>query len=184
MIDNLSKPDINFNFQQKIFVKEKVISDEIIEDIINFGKANVRPSINKYPQLFNVSFDACLLPLNSAVHTALEDVWIEAIDFFKFDISFVEPYELKRYTADAFFEKHIDNYYGLSIDMDRKITLSLQLSEVDEYEGGQFSVLGFKHKLPKGSIIAFPSFFPHEIQKIISGTRWSLISWAWGPYWR
>ena len=96
----------------------------------------------------------------------------------------VEPYEIKRYSSTDFFEKHTDNYYSLAARRDRKITMSIQLTDPDEYEGGEFVLPGKTVKLQQGSFIAFPSFFPHEITPIRCGTRWSLIGWAWGPNWR
>lgn len=184
MIDNLAKPEINWDINKKVFIKENVLDTKLCDDLIDFGNANVHKGVNKYPHLFNISFDACLLPLKSSLHNSLQEVWKECIDCFQFQIDFVEPYELKRYSNSDFFEKHIDNYYSLSVNIDRKITMSVQLSDVNEYGGGEFNILGSKHKLSKGSIIAFPSFFPHAVEKITSGIRWSVIGWAWGPYWK
>ena len=183
-IPNLSKPDINWDIDKRIFIKENVIDNELCDEIIHFGIDNVVRGINKYSHIFDISFHSCLLPLNHQVHTSLQNFYKEANSFFKFDISFVEPYELKRYTKNDFFGKHIDNYYSLTIDLDRKLTISVQLSNDDEYEGGEFNVMGTKHKLKKGSVISFPSYFPHQVESISSGTRWSLIGWAWGPYWK
>lgn len=183
-VNNLSKPEINWDLKKRILIKEKVIDESMCNDLINFGQTNVQQGVNKYPHIFGISFHTCLLPLDHPVHSSLKDVWSEAISYFDMDISFVEPYELKRYTSSDYFGRHVDNYYSLSVNIDRKITMSIQLSNDDEYEGGEFDVLGISNKLKKGSIIAFPSFFPHEVKKVTSGTRWSLIGWAWGPYWR
>lgn len=183
-IPNSPKPDISWDIGKRIFVKENVIDPSLCDDIIKFGTDNVSQGINKYPQLFDVSFHTCLLPLENEAHKHLQDVWKEIKNHFEVDIDFVEPYELKRYTSGDYFGRHTDNYYSLTGSIDRKITLSVQLTNDDEYEGGEFNVLGIKHKLKKGSIISFPTFFPHEIAPIVSGTRWSLIGWAWGPYWK
>jgi len=183
-IPNLSKPDINWDIDKRIFVKENVIDNELCDEIISFGNSNVIKGVSKYSNIFDISFHSCLLPLNHKVHTTLQDFYKESNSFFNFDISFIEPYELKRYTANDFFGKHIDNYYSLTVNLDRKLTISVQLSNDDEYDGGEFNIMGTKHKLKKGSVISFPSYFPHQVETITSGTRWSLIGWAWGPYWR
>ena len=153
-------------------------------EIISFGNSNVIKGVSKYSNIFDISFHSCLLPLNHKVHTTLQDFYKESNSFFNFDISFIEPYELKRYTANDFFGKHIDNYYSLTVNLDRKLTISVQLSNDDEYDGGEFNIMGTKHKLKKGSVISFPSYLPHQVETITSGTRWSLIGWAWGAYWR
>lgn len=181
---NIQKPDISWNINKKIFIKENVLDNDTCDHLIQFGSNNVVPGVNKYSHLFDISFHSCLLPIDHSVHNKLQEVWKEAANYLNVDINFIEPYELKRYTVEDFFGKHIDNYYSLTVNIDRKITLSVQLSHDSEFEGGFFNVLGVKNKLKKGSIIAFPSFFPHEIENITSGSRWSLIGWAWGPDWK
>ena len=183
MIDNLQKPEIKFNLNSKIFIKKDVVSQNICDEIISYGSVNVNQGINKYPHLFKTSFHTCLLPLNHDIHKTLQPVLLEIVEFFKFDIMFAEPYELKRYTANDYFDLHIDNYSILESDIDRKITVILQLSE-NNYEGGDLKVLGRNTIKDRGSIIAFPSFLSHNVDKINDGVRWSLITWLWGPYWR
>lgn len=183
-LPNLEKPKIEWDISSKILVTHDVLSDTECEDIIRFGETNVRPGVNKYAHVFSTKFDSCLLPLNHAAHDMLKTAWQNVQVYFDFALDFIEPYELKKYYPECHFGKHVDNYYGLTQSLDRKVTLSVQLTHPTEYEGGAFNVLGRKYKLPKGSIIAFPSFFTHEIEPITTGTRWSLIGWAWGPYWR
>ncbi len=62
--------------------------------------------------------------------------------------------------------------------------MSVQLSNPSDYEGGEFIIAGNSFKLSIGSVLAFPSFFSHNVDLVKNGTRWSLIGWAWGPYWR
>lgn len=181
---NSPKPAFELDFNRKIFVKENVFGNDICNDLIAFGKTNVNKGINKYPGQFSVSFHSCLLPLDHPVHEALQATWNNIHDFYNIDFDFIEPYELKRYTAKDFFGKHNDNYYGLNIEQDRKLTLVAQLTDITEYDNGELTVLNSSFKINKGSIVCFPSYFPHAVNKITSGTRWSLIGWAWGPYWK
>ena len=182
---NLSKPAITWDIPKRVFVKENVINSSMCDELINFGNNHVQKSVNKYAGSFGISFHSCLIPVDHEVHSLLQDTWKEAIEHFKFDISFVEPYELKRYTSDDFFGQHVDNYYSLTEDIDRKLTLSVQLTDRAEYDGGELTVVGKNvSSKNKGSITVFPSNFYHEVNKITSGVRWSLIGWAWGPYWK
>ncbi len=180
----LNKPEVTWDFDKKIFIKENAIEQSVCHDIVNYGQSNVIKGVNKYPRAFGISFHTCLLPTNHIVHDLLKNIWEEAVQFLDVDISFIEPYELKRYTTNDFFGKHSDSYYSLSNRLDRKLTLSLQLSDTDEYDNGEFNVVGKKIKLNRGSILCFPSYFPHEISRITNGTRWALIGWAWGNNWR
>lgn len=81
----------------------------------------------------------------------------------------------------------------------RKLSVTCQLSDGAEYEGGELQVdtrsyephmrdeekhlLTLKDALPKGSIIVFPSFVWHRVQPVTKGTRYSLVLWNLGhPY--
>ena len=61
-------------------------------------------------------------------------------------------------------------------------TLSLLGSLNDNYEGGDLILFDdFKIELEKGDLIIFPSNFlyPHRVEPVISGVRYSYISWVW-----
>jgi predicted 2-oxoglutarate/Fe(II)-dependent dioxygenase YbiX len=51
----------------------------------------------------------------------------------------------------------------------------------DDYEGGEFVLIDEKIDLNKGDIIIFPSNFmyPHKVEPVTKGTRYSYISWIW-----
>lgn len=51
----------------------------------------------------------------------------------------------------------------------------------DDYEGGEFYLIDEKTDLSKGDIIIFPSNFmyPHKVEPVTKGTRYSYISWTW-----
>lgn len=84
-------------------------------------------------------------------------------------------YELLRYEAGQFFTQHTDS----SEKYNRCISCSLILN--DDYEGGEFAFFDRKMiaKTPKGSALLFPSnfMFPHEIMPVLSGTRYSVVTW-------
>tara|TARA_B100001175_G_scaffold86304_1_gene72525 strand:+ start:561 stop:716 length:156 start_codon:yes stop_codon:yes gene_type:complete len=46
-------------------------------------------------------------------------------------------------------------------------------------EGGEFVLCGEPIEKKKGSAIVFPSnfMFPHEVKKVISGDRYSVMAW-------
>lgn len=84
-------------------------------------------------------------------------------------------YELLRYETGQFFTQHTDS----SEMFNRCISCSLILN--DDYEGGEFAFFDRKMiaKTPKGSALLFPSnfMFPHEIMPVLSGTRYSVVTW-------
>jgi PKHD-type hydroxylase len=85
---------------------------------------------------------------------------------------------------------HSDMIMGENIppgmELPRKLSFSLILSDPTEYEGGAFEFLinGIDRIiLPQnyGRVLAFPSYIIHRIAPLISGSRKSLVFWAVGP---
>ncbi len=71
----------------------------------------------------------------------------------------------------------------------RKLSFSLQLSNPDDYEGGQFQLLDEQNKSyiaprQRGTLILFDSRAMHRVRKVTKGTRKSIVGWCVGPRWR
>ena len=83
------------------------------------------------------------------------------------------------------FDLHID--LGPGIYSTRKISYSIQLSDGDEYEGGDLVIfpndstdeekLSFRRK---GTIILFPSYRAHCVTPVTKGTRNAIVGWVHG----
>lgn len=121
-----------------------------------------------------------------------QKIWQAAAElnrlFFCVDISDVEGnVQLARYDSSnqGFYDWHTD--FG-DVAPRRKISISIQLSHSDDYEGGDLE-LRYRGKpdiadRTKGTVIAFPSFVLHRVTPVIGGTRWSLVAWITGSRWR
>jgi PKHD-type hydroxylase len=105
---------------------------------------------------------------------------------FGFDISLIRDIQFTEYNADvnAKYDWHIDTFWGNSKPFDRKISVVVQLSDPNDYEGGEFELdrayeqpVGFEER---GSIFVFPSFLHHRVTPVTKGTRYSLVSWIEG----
>ncbi len=94
---------------------------------------------------------------------------------------------------------------GVTPGFIRKLSSTIQLSEPDDYEGGQFQYIdpnGVFDSLKtsprkfdidahvktvphsakrRGSLIVFPSYMYHQVKPVTKGTRISLVSWFHGP---
>lgn len=70
----------------------------------------------------------------------------------------------------------------------RKLTLVLQLSAADTYEGGDLEVMPGAQILTasraQGCASVFPSFTLHQVTPVKGGIRYSLTVWAHGPAFR
>ena len=65
----------------------------------------------------------------------------------------------------------------------RKIAVSIQLSSSDDCRGGNlYFMAGGIHTVPRAqvSFIAYPTYIPHMVEKVTTGTRKSLVFWVGG----
>lgn len=134
------------------------------------------------------------------------------------DIDWAESFQFTRYDKDGLYGWHNDggsDHFGKYIlgDKDsesinpttddktfegkvRKISMTLNLSNPEDFEGGDLKFdFGKTHDTgvdiyeceevkSKGSIIFFPSFKQHTVTPITKGTRYSLVLWTLGKPWR
>lgn len=81
------------------------------------------------------------------------------------------------------------DYLNERIEMVRKLSFVLQLSNPEDYEGGNLQLLdeaGKKYFAPRkrGTIILFDSRTQHRVLKVTKGRRKSLVGWTVGPRWK
>lgn len=75
-------------------------------------------------------------------------------------------------------------------EIQRKLSVSLQLSDESDYEGGELQFLNTgqnaMYLAPKerGTIIVFDSRVKHRVRPITKGARKSLVAWMMGPRWK
>lgn len=83
------------------------------------------------------------------------------------------------------YDWHEDNVWRGSTPFDRKLSMVLQLSAPEEYEGGKLEL--HNDPLPEGTFvnqgdaIFFPSFNRHRVTPTTKGVRYSLVTWFVGP---
>jgi hypothetical protein len=177
MIPVKPKPESIFAADKFILSKIGFLPINICDEIIQYGK-EFKTKGNYGP--WKGRFEGCGLPLDHNIHSFFNELWEESINFFNCSIDFIECYQLKYYKFGYYFGKHTDHIPNLENKIDRKLTMSVQLSSEHSYTGGELVVIG--NTLPKtvGSVFIFPSIFKHEIKQVGFGERWSLITWAWG----
>ncbi len=124
------------------------------------------------------------------LHARLEEMVLQInAQFYRYDLfGLVEAFQ---YTV---YEGAEGGYYGWHVDVGeknyepRKISLSLQLSDPSDYEGGDLILQAgngdYRAETARGALIAFPSFVLHRVTPVTSGTRKSLVIWVAGPDFR
>ena len=104
--------------------------------------------------------------------------------YFGFDLYGMEQgLQFTRYEAPGeHYDWHIDKGLGRE---PRKLSLSIQLSNPDDYEGGDlelwFGGEPVKAARERGMITFFPSYVMHRVTPVTKGTRYSLVCWVGGP---
>ena len=123
---------------------------------------------------------------SAALFSALEAAFSEINATYGFDISEIgEPLQLISYEVAEHISWHIDG--GIGAGERRKISLSLQLTEGDEYAGGDLEFAdGTCHPFARtlGAITAFPSLLAHRVTPITAGSRQVLVAWMHGAPFR
>jgi len=116
-----------------------------------------------------------------------------------------ESMQFTKYKLNQYYDWHCDSwdkpYDRKNVNHPehnkiRKLSMTCQLTDGSEYEGGEleFDFRNYdphmreeikhlrqaKEILPKGSIIVFPSFVWHRVKPVTKGVRYSLVMWNLG----
>jgi len=103
--------------------------------------------------------------------------------FFKFDLfGLNEGFQFTNYKAPSGkYGEHVDRAINIPV---RKLSISIQLTNPEEYEGGQLYLYdddkGTLMDKAQGTLIIFPSFVLHEVMPVTKGERNSLVTWVTG----
>jgi PKHD-type hydroxylase len=121
------------------------------------------------------------------IYDRIGEMAIEANDeCWEFDLhSMPERMQYTEYYEDGGqYNWHLD--IGPNELSQRKISITIQLSDPSEYEGGNLELL--KGAIPlscpkgKGTAVLFPSYILHRISPVTKGTRRSLVLWLGGNH--
>jgi PKHD-type hydroxylase len=96
--------------------------------------------------------------------------------------------QVTEYTAaqGGHYGWHHDVHWNGQSDTDRKVSVTVQLSQADDYKGGDFEFDEVKTNADfrsKGTVLVFPSYLRHRVHPVTSGTRRALVAWFFGPRW-
>lgn len=107
---------------------------------------------------------------------------------FGYELLRMEPLQYIEYHADqqGMVHHHLDWYCDYQ---PRKLSMTIQLSDPAEYDGGDLNISinlekPFTASKNKGDAIVFPSFLMHNVNTVTRGVRRSLVVWCIGPEFR
>lgn len=123
------------------------------------------------------------------VNTLWPFVWESNRKAYNFDIATIFDVQFTEYNADEqqFYGWHHDINFTADTGYDRKISVIIQLSDPEDYEGGEFEFQELQAPetfKKRGSVLTFPSYLTHQVKPVTKGTRHSLVTWVEGPRWR
>ncbi len=104
---------------------------------------------------------------------------------FGFDLAGIQEIQMTEYRAPGgHYDYHVDEGEGNMST--RKLSMTVQLSDPSDYEGGDFELFQLNQRVPKsrGTVIAFPSYAYHKVHPVTAGIRKSLVAWVQGPLFR
>lgn len=95
-----------------------------------------------------------------------------------------EEIQILRYgVGNHFATWHTDG--GVDRGEQRRISLSIELSERSDYDGGELEIVPDlvcrPRTLKRGSAQIFPSRALHRVTPVTRGVRWSLVAWTGAP---
>ena len=180
-----SRIDVAFNSSNE---RTRLLSADECEAVMDFAEAHparwekvLQPNVTYNQFAVDPSadhdLDWLLEKLRTTVMSLNDRLW-------RFDVSDIGPVVILRYEVGDQFGLHIDFGRGY---LDRKISMVVQLSPPDAYEGG---VLEFGISPPttaareRGSLLAFPAWVPHRLSPITSGRRYVATCFVLGPPFR
>ena len=163
--------DLIIGIENKDNAKTGSSNDNVIqEDAIRKGHVSWLNSNDPSLKWVYQRLTDCLLDINSR--------------FWNFDLDYIETLQFTYYDEEGdHYNTHWDYMYqGLHY---RKLSFSVQLDDPDTYEGCDLTIFDGRQYLPtsrkQGTIIVFPSFTMHKVEKLVSGERHSLVGWVCGP---
>jgi PKHD-type hydroxylase len=113
-------------------------------------------------------------------------------EWFNFHVTNLSYIQLAEYDSSyqGEYKKHHDVFWINKDSYHRKLTCVIQLSDPNDYEGGDFEMYDLNQYPNKdeirqqGTAIFLPSFIPHAAHPVTKGTRYSLAVWFEGNKWQ
>jgi len=166
---------------------DKAISKEVCEKVISENDWNKKtkgtvaskigePLINEEARITNVLLETILYFLKEANVNAK---W-------NFDLDSLEHIQIGEYEVGGFYGWHKDIFSPNENNKQRKLSMSILLSDENSFDGGEFEFKDIDDQpiLKQGSVLVFPSFLEHQVKVVTRGVRYSAVAWASGPAFR
>lgn len=209
--ENLNLPDIDFSEVPELLMTKHsfwTFKDDSLDDyrhiefafdskecleIIKLGKIfDLQESKTGDGKSFSdkrKSYNSWIPPceISTWLYVKLQNLIEIANKHFQFDLHSLENLQFTEYSENyqGNYGPHIDKFpNSISPNSHRKLSFSVQLTNPDEYQGGDLKIYNgncFVVNKSVGTINFFPSYVLHEVTPVTKGTRYCLVGWVSGP---
>lgn len=185
LFETVSKIDqTNYYTFMEAFTPEEIMWVENLANLYDYNKAETVGNSDESVRKSKIKW----------IHHNMESHWLyeklikmaeEANEaLWKFDLrGVVDSIQYTEYEEDGgHYDWHVD--IGPATINHRKISMVVQLSQADDYEGGELMLWNgqIPTVAPKGigNIMVFPAFMLHKVTPMTKGKRKSLVFWLGG----
>ena len=154
------------------FIKALVVDEENTD---KFRKSNIK-----------------WLPFDSKWEWVIDRIMTQVVEanniIWNFDLkAIIDNIQYTEYDGNGgHYDWHLD--IGPGSISHRKISIVIQLSDPNDYVGGDLEIMNASEKtvIPrgKGNVVIFPSFLLHRVVPLTSGNRKSLVLWVGGDHYK
>lgn len=177
----------NYFFYRGEFTDEDIEQIEKIAQNYSTENGNVSGNINKDYRNSKISWipkDQDSLPIYEKLIFYIKDANEKMWNFNLSSINEDLQYTVYNGEEKGHYDWHLD--FGGITTSTRKLSMVIQLSDEEDYTGGELQFLINRSVLnapkTKGTIILFPSYITHRVKAVESGVRKSLVLWVHGPH--
>ena len=106
--------------------------------------------------------------------------------YYKYDLKNLFEFQLIKYHVGGEYNWHVDYGVAPRRGLVRKLSMTIQLTYPDKYEGGELQLVDYGNHLVMmekyaGRVLVFDSKVPHKVWPVTWGKRFALVGWANGP---
>ncbi|CAL2106010.1 PKHD-type hydroxylase [Tenacibaculum sp. 190524A02b] len=177
-----------WHFEPEAFSEEEIEKIHQLADKLDFKKAVLASGSNNNDEYRKSEIKWLTTQMEGVywLYQKFADISIKANNkLWQFDLTgMLENIQYGIYRSDGgHYDWHMD--VGGGSTHKRKISIVLQLSDPEEYEGGELEMFVSKdvQKIPKikGAVLLFPSYYMHRVTPVTKGERRSIVLWVSGP---
>ena len=180
------------NYYRWIGHYKNIVSDSLCDNIVNtdfnYTESTYSTHQGLSPDKKRVEMDEIWIRNKQPFYNELKECVSNVADLYTkevkksnrdFVVQKTTDFRLNKYEKGGYMSLHCDNIHHSHGQKYGYPQATVLLFLNDDFKGGQFIVSELQLNIKKGDAIIFPSnfMFPHEVKKVKSGTRWSIVSW-------